>query len=225
MNTRVLWSICLCLTIFVSCENHPQGMPGYETFYVLKFKDPGFKDYILTNDQNGYFASTPYENAMPDGCWETMKGRNPYILLLDEYVLVDWRWKIHWNNPVVVFIPWQERTSWTQHWDTTITHVHDPIFIAYGCVVENFDKELGYGLQGGLRYYPYITNYFSSGQSNISSSDLAHETSTKDITKGMTLDEVENYYDAVYAEIAEQLDSAIAQGRFPLDCMEIYVNP
>jgi hypothetical protein len=39
----------------------------------------------------------------------------------------------------------------------------------------------------------------------------------------MTLEDVEAYYDAVYAEIAEQLDSAIARGQFPLDCMDGYV--
>jgi len=220
----MLLPVCLCLTLFCACcDNHPHGDPGSQDILILKFKDSVYKDFILTNDQGEYFASTPYENDVPYGCWETMQGRNPYISLMDGYVLVDWRWEIHWNNQVVVFIPWQEQTSWTQHWDTTVAHVHNPILAEYHCAIQDYDQEMGNQYGRSLRYYPYITNFFTSERSHSSSADLAHETSTQDLTKGMTLEDVEAYYDAVYAEIAEQLDSAIARGQFPLDCMDGYV--
>ena len=220
MKIRFLLPIFLCLIILSACDNHPQGKPGIQQFYILKFKDPVYKDYILTNNHGTFFASTPYKDGVPNGCWETMQGRNPYISLSDDYVLVDWRWAINWNNEVVVFIPWQERISWTQHWDTAVAHVNNPISTMYECTVQKFDEEMGNVFQGRLRYYPYITNYFSSDRSRMSSSDLTYEVLTQDLTKGMSLEEVEAYYDAVYEQLARQLDSLISIGEFPLDCFE-----
>lgn len=216
----IIGAFALCV---MSCNHQPQDKPGLQEVLLIQFNDSSYKNYILTNNQGGYFASTPYKDGVPHGCWETMKGRNPYISLSNNYLIVDWRWTISWNNLAIIFVLWQERESWTQHWDTIVPHVYNPIRSVYSFSVKSYDAELGIRGARSLRHYPYITNYFTN-DSHQSASDMVHETSTQDLTKGMTLDEVEAYYDAVYAEIAEQLDSAIARGQFPLDYMEGYSN-
>ena len=210
-------------------NNPPQPTPediAVAGFYVYKFKDPSYANYVLTNRYEDYFAVSSWDGMQPAGYWDNMVGKSPFIPLQDEYFLLDWRWDFLPREPILIFKPWSELLSWTQHWDTATAHIDDPVLEEYVCVLRDFDAATtGIVVGEPLRYCPYQTCHFSPDyQQQEIPEGVSDDRITERLTQGLELEEVEAYFDAVYAEIALRLDSLIQRHIFPLSCMYSYLN-
>ena len=231
MKPKSLFIISMLVCVLFGCNKPepkptpgPQGEPAPEEPWVIKFKDPSYKNYIVANYYGDFISMGDRDYFKPDGCWKTMQGRCPYIELADDYLLLDWRWPAYWPSPVLLLVPWQEQTSWLQRWDTTTAHVFQPWESLCTFSMESFDLTVGNSDWRYIRELEYMTNFFEeeNGQDSEYPENLEKDISTRDVTKGMTFEEVEAYYDAVYAQLAHQLDSLISIGEFPLECMYQY---
>lgn len=203
MKTIVILVLGLC-TILCSCDPISNNDdPGLESLIIYKFKDSIYKDYILTNQYEGYdyFSMSVYDDALPDGRWETMKGKYPYHELKNDYILLDWRWR-PCNLPVVIFEPHTSHENWLQRWPLETPHDIDPVVESYSIAAEALDYYTNNLKYQAIYYRPYITRYASNEE------DDSHKKNP--ITnEDMSWNDLENFYDAYYQELVIRLDSLI----------------
>ena len=204
MRTMVILVLAL-LTILCSCDPIIANMdePGLEFLTIYKFKDPVYKDYILTNyfEDYDYFSMSVYDDALPDGRWETMTGKYPYHELKHDYVLLDWRWQTC-NLPVVIFESYASHKDWVQRWALSTPHDSNPIVEFYPISVIALDSYTNNRKYKNIYYRPYVTRHASNDKDD---SLKKHPITNENMSWG----DLENFYDSYYQELIIRLDSLI----------------
>ncbi len=107
MKTKICILLSLCLG-FIACDSDCQCDPPPEVLnngalLIVQFKKPEYKDYIMivfpdtarmtVTNQEIYFTSNNGYNptALPPTELIDVYHKSPYIDLVDNYVLVDWK--------------------------------------------------------------------------------------------------------------------------------------
>ena len=233
MKKKMLLALGVCAFIICGCgpTKEPQdpvfsGDMAPMVFFVYKFKNPSYSNYVLAREFDDYYAVSPSDENFPCGYWENMKEKNPFIPLQEEYFLLDWRWNYAFScDAVLIFLPWAEQQAWAQHWDKDCECDKNPIAEEYECVLRDFDEATNnLDFSNVLRYCPYVTYQFSPDYQYDVPENMSDERLTEKLTEGMELEEVEAYYDAVYADLARRLDSLIVGKAFPLHCMQSLIG-
>lgn len=191
----------------VTNNTHIMGEPGFESLTILKFKNPEYKDYILTNRCEEFFCIHPSSTYMPDGCWENMRCKCPFNELKQNYVLLDWRWT-SWFTPTILFESYKKQETWNQVWSLDTPHDSNPIVEIYEITIEDFDLYTGDIKYNSLYYLPYITHYFSASYIPTQKDpDIGYPPTNLDYAGDMSWEELETFYDSYYQNIIQRLDS------------------
>ena len=221
---NILFVLC---PLLISCDEQNErtpliGDPGFESLTILKFKQPEYKDYILTNRIDEYFCIHPSSKYLPDGCWENMQGKCPFHELKQGYVLVDWRWT-SWFTPTILFESYKTQETWNQAWPLDTPHDSSPIVEDYRITIEDFDLYTGDIKYNSLYYLPYITHYFSVNYiPTHKDPNIVYPPTNLDFAGDMSWEELEAFYDSYYQNVIQRLDSIMEKKSLVEVYEEIY---
>lgn len=140
-NVFIFLLLGACL---LSCHPDPAPVPPLiyteHPLKIIKFADPTYKNHVMVfapKSEDTYLRITNRDNqsifCMPVEV-ENPCGQSPYIELLDDYLLVDWRWQYVFDeivyrpqNEALIVEQWTDLDILYHHWSLNDLYVTHPI--------------------------------------------------------------------------------------------------
>lgn len=135
MKIKIIILLSLCLS-FIACDSDCRCDPPPEVLnngalLIVQFKKPEYKDYIMVvfpdtarvavTNQEIYFTSNNGYNltALPPTELIDVYHKSPYIDLVDNYVLVDWKTTSMIENILLASTYQKHYLNYGEHWEYT----------------------------------------------------------------------------------------------------------
>jgi len=148
MKTKILLFSLITTLCAVSCT-YPvgPGLPPEPSVEIIKFKRPEYKDYIMTSSMSKTARALKMATSgfvLPDTVLN-LYGQSPYIELVDNYLLIDWKWgRIYYNNnDGIIKEKWTELKDIKTVWPLDQLYVDYPVAEAYYVYVDKIKEYNG----------------------------------------------------------------------------------
>lgn len=193
-----IFACLLCLFGTIGCNHQSLTSPYMNYVTVIKLDKPEYKQYVLV-PENGYAGHAGFygeANIFGDGAL-------PYWELLDDYLLIDWRWYMfprYQTTYYLIFEPWTAQNSYAWSEDNTwyldtCQYIKNPIKRRY-----DIDMTKVNGYLGTAELYQEA--YSETHGMHLIDTKLWEEFRTQT-----------THMDSVWAYTQQQLNTVIEQGK------------
>ncbi len=221
MKTKIigLISICLC---FIACDTGeglapPELTNGY--LMVVKYKQPEYKEHILValpekRDKSLTIMHGSRMGGFPDAfpipkVIEDIYGQVPYIELLDNYLLLDWKYfevfaTVILEETSIIINPWEEMEGMEdlrKTWPLENMYVQYPFEEIITIPIDNLNSYVG-----GKLKYPTVADFILIYESNNDIREYSEEQQNE-------IRQEAHIADCAYAEYTDILNEIILSGK------------
>ncbi len=222
MKTKIIGFISLCLCL-MACKSDlkldsvpPKETNGY--IMVVKFKQPEYKEHILVarpQKRDKYLTIMHdsriggFPNAFPiPKVVENIYGRVPYIELLNNYLLLDWKYfhvfaTVILEEASIIINPWEEMEGMDdlrKTWPLENMYIKYPFEEIITIPIDNLNAYAGWSLK-----YPTAKTFNIIYKSNNDIYEYSEEQQNE-------IRQEAYIADCAYAEYKEVLNTMIASG-------------
>ena len=166
MKNAILFLMLVMLSI-TACERNNSNdypnddccLPPKPAVEIIKFKKSEYKDYIMVGspeETSTLLTLNTYYFAVPSSVFN-LYGQSPYIDLMDDYLLIDWKWNriFYQNNDAIITEKWAELKDLNTTYSLEKLYVNHPVAEYYWVEIDKIKE-----CNGGYLEHDSVTPFW-----------------------------------------------------------------